>query len=75
MDRGQFLRLSVAAANSPAFSVASRDRALGVGRELEDPMRGLSGGLAGAGLPSPATLEHAGARLDRLVTTPGFTNP
>jgi Ferritin-like domain len=97
------------AANFPASSVASRDRALAVGRELEDLlvgvylngaafardpatrlfvgrlltydaqqlawMRGLAGGLPGAGLPSPATLEQAGARLDRLVTTPGFTNP
>jgi hypothetical protein len=38
-------------------------------------IRGLTGGLAGAGLPGPATLEQAGATLDRLVTTPSFTNP
>jgi hypothetical protein len=97
------------AANFAASSVASRDRALAVGRELEDLLvgvyvngaafardpatrlllgrllsydaqqlawlRGLTGGLPGAGLPSPATLEQAGARLDRLVTTPSFTNP
>jgi hypothetical protein len=38
-------------------------------------LRGLTGGPAGAGLPVPATLEAAGATLDRLVTTPTFTNP
>jgi hypothetical protein len=38
-------------------------------------LRGLTGGPAGAGLPNPATLEAAGATLDRLVTTPTFTNP
>jgi hypothetical protein len=37
-------------------------------------IRGLTGGLAGAGLPNPATLEAAGATLDGLVTTPSFTN-
>jgi hypothetical protein len=97
------------AASFPASSVASRDRALAVGRELEDLlvgvylngaafardsgtrlllgrlltydaqqlawMRGLTGGLPGAGLASPATLEQAGARLDRLLTTPSFDNP
>lgn len=97
------------AANFPASSVASRDRALALGHELEDLlvgvyvngaafardaatrlllgrlltydaqqlawMRGLTGELPGTGLPSPATLEQAGARLDRLVTTPSFDNP
>jgi len=96
------------AANFPASSLASRGRAIAVGREVEDLLvgvylngaafardaatrlligrllaydaqqlswlRGLTGGLAGAGLPSPATLEQAGARLDALVTTPSFTN-
>jgi Ferritin-like domain len=38
-------------------------------------LRGLTGGPAGAGLPTPATLEAAGAALDGLVTTPTFTNP
>ena len=97
------------AANFAPSTVASRDRALAVGRELEDLlvgvylngaafardsatrlllgrlltydaqqlawMRGLTGGVPGAGLASPATLEQAGARLDRLVTTPSFNNP
>ncbi len=97
------------AANFAASTVASRDRALAVGRELEDLlvgvylngaafardsatrlllgrlltydaqqlawMRGLTGGVPGAGLANPATLEQAGARLDRLVTTPSFDNP
>jgi ferritin-like protein len=97
------------AANFPAASLRSRDRALGLGRELEDLLvgvylngaafardaatrlllgrlltydaqqlawlRGLTGGLASTGLPVPATLEAAGAALDRLVTTPTFTNP
>jgi hypothetical protein len=97
------------AATFPAASLASREKATGLGRELEGLLvgvylngaafardaatrlllgrlltydaqqlgwlRGLTGGLAGAGLPSPATLEQAGATLDRLVTTPGFTNP
>ncbi len=97
------------AANFAASTVASRDRALAVGRELEDLlvgvylngaafardsatrlllgrlltydaqqlawMRGLTGGVPGAGLANPATLEQAGARLDRLVTTPSFNNP
>ncbi len=97
------------AANFPASSLASRDRALAVGRELEDLlvgvylngaafardsatrlllgrlltydaqqlawMRGLTGGVPGAGLANPATLEQAGARLDRRVTTPSFDNP
>jgi hypothetical protein len=96
------------AASFPASALASRDRAIGLGRELEDLlvgvylngaafardsatrlllgrlltydaqqlawMRALTGGLAGAGLPRPATLEQAGATLDRLVTTPNFTN-
>lgn len=96
------------AANFPASSLVSRDRAIALGREIEDLLvgvylngsafardsatrlmigrllaydaqqlawlRGLTGGLAGAGLPNPATLEQAGARLDRLVTTPSFTN-
>jgi ferritin-like protein len=38
-------------------------------------LRGLTGGLAAGGLPGPATLETAGAALDRLITTPAFTNP
>lgn len=97
------------AANFPASAVVSRDRALALGRELEDLlvgvylngaafardsatrlllgrlltydaqqlawMRGLTGGVPGAGLANPATLEQAGARLDRLVTTPSFDNP
>ena len=97
------------AANFAPSTVASRDRAIAVGRELEDLlvgvylngaafardsatrlllgrlltydaqqlawMRGLTGGVPGAGLASPATLEQAGARLDRLVTTPSFNNP
>ena len=97
------------AANFAPSTVASRDRALAVGRELEDLLvgvylngaafardsatrlllgrlltydaqqlawkRGLTGGVPGAGLASPATLEQAGARLDRLVTTPSFNNP
>jgi hypothetical protein len=96
------------AADFPASSVASRDRAIAVGHEVEDLLvgvylngaafahdaatrlllgrlltydaqqlawlRGLTGGLAGGGLPNPATVEQAGARLDRLVTTPSFTN-
>jgi hypothetical protein len=97
------------AARFTARALRSRDRALALGRELEDLlvgvhlngaafardaatrlllarlltydaqqlawMRALTGGLAGAGLPSPATLEQAGARLDALVTTPTFTDP
>lgn len=97
------------AARFPAAALRSRDRALALGRELEDLLvgvylngaafardaatrlllarlltydaqqlawiRGLTGGLAGAGLPSPATLEQAGARLDALITTPTFTKP
>src|SRR3954447_10184275 len=96
---------------APSFSsssLASRDRAVALGREVEDLLvgvylngaafardsatrlligrllaydaqqlawlRGLMGGLAGAGLPSPATLEQAGARLDALITTPSFDN-
>jgi hypothetical protein len=96
-------------ASFPAASMRSRDRAIAVGRELEELLvgvylngaafardaatrlllgrllaydaqqlawlRGLTGGPAGAGLPSPATLEAAGATLDSLVTTPTFTNP
>src|SRR3954454_15283472 len=96
------------AANFPASSLASRGRAIAVGREVEDLLvgvylngaafardaatrlligrllaydaqqlswlRGLTGGLAGSVLASPATLEQAGARLDALVTTPSFTN-
>jgi Ferritin-like domain len=118
--RGHILRINRAlgadailpgdfAADFPASSLASRDRALGLGAELErllvgaymngaafahDPgtrlllgrlltydaqqlawLRGLTGGLAGTGLPNPATLEQAGATLDRLVTTPSFRNP
>jgi hypothetical protein len=38
-------------------------------------LRGITGGLAAGGLPAPATLETAGAALDRLLTTPTFTNP
>jgi ferritin-like protein len=96
------------AASFPASRLASRDRAIGLGREIEDLLvgvylngaafardsatrlllgrllaydaqqlawiRGLTGGPAGAGLPSPQTLEQAGATLDGLVTTPSFTN-
>ena len=96
------------AANFPSAALASRARAIALGREVEDLLvgvylngaafardsatrlligrllaydaqqlawlRGLTGGLAGAGLPSPATLEQAGARLDALVTTPSFDN-
>jgi hypothetical protein len=95
-------------ANFPASRLASRDRAIALGREIEGLLvgvylngaafardsatrlliarlltydaqqlawiRGLTGGLAGAGLPNPATLEAAGATLDGLVTTPSFTN-
>jgi hypothetical protein len=95
------------AANFPAASVASRERAIALGAELEGLLvgvylngaafardsatrlllgrlltydaqqlawiHGLTGGVAAAGLPSPATLEQAGATLDRLVTTPSFT--
>jgi hypothetical protein len=96
------------AASFPPASLASRDKAIALGRELEGLLvgvylngaafardsatrlllgrlltydaqqlawlRGLTGGPAGAGLPSPATLEQAGATLDRLVTTPSFTD-
>jgi hypothetical protein len=37
-------------------------------------IHGLTGRPAATGLPSPATLEQAGATLDGLVTTPDFTN-
>lgn len=94
------------AARLPAASLRSRDRTVGLGREIEALLvgvylngaafardaatrlllarlltydaqqlawlRGLTGGPAGAGLPSPATLEQAGIRLDALVTTPSF---
>jgi hypothetical protein len=97
------------AARFPAAALASRARALALGRELEDLLvgvylngaafardsatrlllgrlltydaqqlawiRGLAGGPAAAGLPSPATLEQAGAALDRLLTTPSSPNP
>jgi hypothetical protein len=34
----------------------------------------LTGRPAATGLPSPATLEQAGATLDGLVSTPSFTS-
>jgi ferritin-like protein len=35
-------------------------------------MRGMSGAVPASGLAVPVTLEQAGPRLDRLVTTPSF---
>jgi len=105
---GDAIRPGDFSADFRASRLASRDRALALGREIEGLLvgvylngaafasdaatrlligrvltydaqqlawiRGLTGGLAGTGLPSPQTLEQAGATLDGLVATPSFTN-